>query len=473
MKSKHPGLTLWQFLAGHALTSGLCFVLIAFCVLSRLVAQEPRPFSGTGEALEKIYSPELLYGLRQAGLTDLFRSGWFIFFLIVLVLNLLFILVDRWPAVWGTLRQKAPAAVQAAQLVAPKRGGRNENYLGAEASTAIGREAFRELVQKWAARHRLRKPRPIRDEGGLTELQLAIEEHKVAPLLGWIAHLAAIGILLGVLAGALFGFEGRMIVEEGMPARHLEVLRGADPRWPAWVQDGMVMPGFRNPGFEVQLAHFDSKPRLELRFLSKHGVSTGDVGVNEPARYRGLSFLYRSHQPTNQPSFLISVMEGDAPESVRFSGVVPGREYELEGASFKIISAGMDEEGGFGPSVQVEYREDGSDPERFWIFKNHPAFDKARRKISRFHFVYEGSQPRMSATLQVVRDPGAPWVLGSGIVFFLALAGWAAFAHHRYWFCWKPSKAWIVGASERLLLFAPRFEKITRELRKALEGPSS
>jgi hypothetical protein len=123
-----------------------------------------------------------------------------------------------------------------------------------------------------------------------------------------------------------------------------------------------------------------------------------------------------------------------------------------------------------GAGVEIEYKEAGKSPQRFWIFADFPDYDFAHRKRSAQHFTLTGLRDRTAAELAVGREPGARLLWGG--LMIAALLFWVALARpeERFWIRWSPSKdaspmnVEFVGWSARPVFFEPRFFKLASQL---------
>ena len=149
--------------------------------------------------------------------------------------------------------------------------------------------------------------------------------------------------------------------------------------------------------------------------------------------------------------------------------IKPGDLYRIDGnAAFKVlqIEANMME---LGPGAKIQYwpTRATKKPTEFWIFKNLPGFDFAHRRDAGLNFVLDSVRPKYATGLSVARDPGV-WIvwIGSGILtlaLFIALYT----CHSRYWVAWTRETGFVVvGWSNKLFLFEPRFEKFKAAFEK-------
>lgn len=452
-----PWMAVVSALASPRITTALLVAVLLFCVAGSWLPQE-----GTdSRPLEKIFQPEVLYALRSAQLTDLFRSGWFFFVLILLILNLLISMALHLPEALRLALRATPGTVPAAaKAAAAKRG---DQYVSFETPSQIGREQFRDLVSAWA-RLKVGKAVAVRDEGGLNELQMAAQSGRLSGVALWIAHLSLLMIIGGAALEFLRGFDGLVTLVEGSKVSYVQILRGSHPKWPVLGSRGDSLHGFHDPGFEIEASRFERTPdqvRTQLSFRRKGGLPESRiVALNAPAEFGGLRFVQAGFEPTAQLKLNLSLTERTGEEAgaqLEMRGIFQDRTYELDGASFRILE--LQDAPDTGLSARIEYAEGQSTPQRFWVFQKHPGYDAAHRKGSRYHFTLGSSEPRFSTTLRVSRNPGLGLLAAGSVILALSLVLSTLVAHHRYWFIWKPGHVSVLAASSRPFLFSPDFER--------------
>ena len=467
------GSALWQALVSPRFTLALFLALIFLALLGTLFAQ-----SGTSlVALEKIYDPEVLYFLKVAGLTDIFHSIWFIFILTLIGLNQFCVLIDRIPRAWNDAVRPSPAAIQSEQV-----WKKPVNGIAAEIATEISREKFRELIHKWC-KGRLSKPRAIRDEGGLTELQLSAQEGRFSRFTVLFAHLGLLVLIAGGVIEGLGGFEGQLTLDEGDRVNYIQILRGNSQKWPVLNKMGHEIAGFFEPGFEIELTHFNpsfypgtQQPQQLTSSVSFYqggkSVAQREVRVNEPVLFKGLRFFQGAFSRTAQTklSLKISSTEGLEKEERAYPALLQGQKYDLEGASFHIDEIQETEAMGF--SFHVEYKEDHGEVQHFWIFQKFPQYDEVHRRKSRYHFSMpkEGLpvEPRYTATLKIGRNPGLAWIFAGALIFVFGLLASTLFSANSFRFVWKAGKVRVFGESQRPSLFEPEFLRSAQQIRREL-----
>ncbi|MCM2280155.1 MAG: cytochrome c biogenesis protein ResB [Oligoflexia bacterium] len=420
--SSRPGLL--RTFAGPGFSAAVLLAGIGVCVLGLVIPQDPT----SPVPLEKIFTPEILYPLRKAGFTDIFHSGWFIFVLLLGVLNLL------------------------AGAVAAFRSGsrRPEDALRADFSSTLGKEGFRALVAEFC-RGRFRPTRVAREEKGSGELLLSAQEGRFSRFFPVLARVSGLVLLGGIAAGIIGGFEGQVVLNEGAPAvRELQVGRGRLRR------------DFSFQAVRVQ-RDGGGRSRIQL-FEGGEPVKALEVAEGRPARFGGFTFFQGAIGTNARTLQRFSVEDREAGVTRGLEGESGAGALELPGASVRIL--GLDQNSETGPSAQLEYREGSGPAERFWVFVNYPKYDAIHRKKSRYVFVYEGARPGYSTELRIVREPGAAVMAfaAGALALFLLLTLLAPGG--RYWFSRKGGRISLLAEAPWPVLLEPRFELV----RKAFEA---
>ena len=467
-RQDHP---LWKGLASVRLGVALMLSMIVVSVIGIFASRQ-----------KGALSPLQSYTLEQLGLSDVFHSGWFIFILFLLVLNLSAMLLIRWPVIWKQITQGLPHPVNVKQITGAKR---SERYVFLDLQSAIPREQFRDFVVKWA-KSRVGKPMVLSDEGGLNELQLVSQKGKLSLLFLWLAHLAVVVLLLGAAISVLTSFEGRMTVEEGSKVGFIEVRRGSPGEWPPLKEGGQVIPGFYEPGFEIECSRVDveyypetDQPKSISSWLNftqgGKEVFSRKVTVNHPIQFAGMSFMQSAFARAGTAGAVLMIHDRVGNSDEKIPRAAKGATYKIGASSVKILDvqdgpSGKSQDSGddLGSALHLEYTEAGQKPESFWIFQRHPGFDPAHRKKSRYTFKVEQIQTRFSSEILVVKDSGAPVVLAGGLLLGLSLVLGLFSSHVRYWFIWSPGRVTLVGWSSKPFLFVPRFERDGRNFQARL-----
>lgn len=495
------------------LTITLLVVLTLFCVAGSLIFQQGQ----TQVPIEKLYSATTLKWLVAFGLTDIFHSAFFIFVMLMLAMNLLACSVERLPNIWRQTFHVPPPPVSDPTLSEwTEEEARSRKYI-LDRAGAAGFESVREAkmaAMLFFTRH-FGKYTVLRDDDN--QFQLMVEKGKFSRLGVYITHLSLLMIMSGGVLGALVGFEGLMSIEEGTRVSWMQHSKGSNAWMAVMRENGVPVPGFLNLGFEVECERFEletydgSRPkafRSTLNFYENDVlVHTAKIEVNEPAVYKGITFYQASYQeigvggvdlkvyrteksrsPSSEGttgaqaklpgagmpgSGVPSMLKGQPMPKIesieRVNNVRAGELYRVDGdAAFKIVQVEKNLME-LGPAAKVQFWQTraAKTPREFWIFKNLPGFDFAHRRGQGLNFVLEDVKPKFATGLSIARDPGV-WVVWIGCAI-LTLALFVALytCHSRYWVTYTKDKGFVVvGWSNKLFLFEPRFEKFQAAFRK-------
>jgi cytochrome c biogenesis protein len=515
MTSGKKSLTdrIWTIFTSVRLTITLVLCIMALSILGTIIAQQ-----GTTQVpIENLYKPQTLKWLVYFGFTDIYHSMTFVFLLLMLAMNLIICSIERLPKVWREAFHVAPPPVGDPTLRewTPEEAKLRKYLLirlghGQFQSAREAKMAAMLFFQKQFGRYVV-----LRDSED--QFQLMVEKDKYSRLGVYITHLSLLMIMFGGATGAIVGFEGGMSIDEGSRQSWMQHIKGSKAGMKTMMENGAPVPGFLNLGFEVECEKFTletydgERPKAFKSILNfyENDVKTysAEIAVNHPTEYRGITFYQASFakqgvgsadvkvyriadaKKTRNPSSATSsstsssavggfpqlnAAKGPIPslitggampkiESVELvHSVRPNDLYRIDGnAAFKVTQLEenlMD----LGPAAKIQYFASRSDkkPEEFWIFKSLPGFDFAHRRNVPLNFVLDQVNPKFATGLSVARDPGV-WIvwIGSAILIlalFLALYT----CHSRYWVAYTKEEGFVVvGWSNKLFLFEPRYEK--------------
>jgi hypothetical protein len=457
MTPTHPAMRAWALLSGTRLTS-FC---LAFWIVLWLVAETAGFWARWHERLGALSS-----------LMD--PAKWSIPILAILVLNLL----------CATVNGLRPSQSKASTGL----GSDSEDLLRAGLETHLSPDAFGSLVREWG-RQALGKlsSGPSGIDGAETGTEaLSASRGRTSSWLRGLAHWALVVAAAGAVSLYLRGFQAKAIVEEGMRARALEWVRGPVPD--GWKRSP-DQPGRRGdptgiePGFEIERAAASSEAPVGSSVLHFYRgdrlESSLTVSPGGPARFEGLSVHLLRYVPGSSYSVRLAVTERATGKERKFAALARDERVGLESFAFRVTEI-RPETDDRGASVEIEYREAGREPQRFWVFADHPDYDFAHRKKSQQYFTLEGLRLRNAAEIAIGQEPGAEllWggLLAAAALFWLALAR----PEERVWIRWKPGAAApmsveLIGWSARPLFFERRFYRLAAQLEERIneaESPS-
>jgi cytochrome c biogenesis protein ResB len=454
--------SIWKQFTSLHVSLLLMLVIAGFSVVGIFLPQAPT----SAIPLSDIFSSDTVFFLRKTGLADVFHSRWFVGALFILILNLIAVVVDRFPAVWKESRATAIAPIELTQR---KPGRDMKSYV--EVKSAIGREEFRDLVKDFAKRRRLRlgKLQSIRDEGGFNELQLGTRTGRFSRAFSYAGHLGLLLILAGFLVDYRSGFHGQITLDEGKTASVAQLTEGDAPIW--WnpiIRDGKEVSGFYETGFEIHAERIavSQTGAATTTLRMRRGEELSEVRqtqTNAPVSFDGIRFHQGPIAKNGRFSVTLIVRpRGAQASSEQVIRLDEAQEASVDGITYKVIEVREQIEE-LGSAARIETREKGKPIERFWVFQGQPNYDVVNRKGSRHVVMIYAVRPHHSSTLLIARAPGAPWTAVGAALLFLGLLLQQLSPRNRHWYIWNEGRVAIAGHSNRKILFDPAFEKTVRE----------
>lgn len=329
------------------------------------------------------------------GLPGIYYTPWFLSPLSLLALNLLACLAHGLPQ---AIHKAARPFTGEMALTLPERG--RFTWLPEVDAPALAAETMRRELG-----------RPRQEILGETQVLFSIRG-RLRPLGPYLVHLGLVLILSGGVVGKFWGVEGRVLIHQGQVVGAFE----------------LDTPGKEQPlGFQVRLDRFQVRYyegsggtpqefRSDLTFLqggkdAAHAVCR----VNEPVRFKDYTFYQSSYGTMPRGPILLKVSRGDKSQALE----LPFRRWvHLPGGEARIMAlrvAGNLQ--GYGPAVQLAYRDGSGHPQIFWLPQKHPELAEMpgdlRLSVAPLSFHYY-------SIFQVKYDPGVWWVYGG---FLLILPG--------------------------------------------------
>ncbi|NIA04391.1 MAG: cytochrome c biogenesis protein ResB [Proteobacteria bacterium] len=401
----------WSLFSSVKLALFLLFTLATTSIIGTIVPQNNPP-----EFYIRLYGVHLAKFMQTLGVPDMYNSWWFIGLLILFSLNLIVCSLERIPNAWRLVTQDNlktnPAKLE-------KMGQREIIPLpGASMGEAVAKTASYFASRRWKAEKR--------DKDGGT---LFFAQKGAWSRFGvYLVHSSILIILVGAIIGSPtfarkffhapnFAFKGSVMLPEGKATNFVYSS-----------QNGREIP----LGFTVRCDHFDIEYysngmpkdyRAKLTVID-HGkvVLQRDIEVNNPLRYKGITFYQASYQP--YPSFIVQLTNKKT--GVAKKDVIPAREqivWKKGGASFGIIN--MQTRGQIVERIKVWFTDNQGAPSEFWIEPNREAVIKRPSG----DFLFKAKQ--LYATgLQVSKDPGV-WLVYLGCALMLSGLLVAFFMSHR------------------------------------------
>ncbi len=436
MKNSSP---LWTFFSSVKLALFTLGCLAVTSILGTVIPQKE-----TVEFYVSKYGPKTATFYQVFDITDMYSSWWFLSLLGLLTVNLIVCSIDRFPVAW---RQ-----IHADNLDAPLsriNKCRLSSSLHSQYPQAETVSKLQHILSSngWKTTSRNREEKVLLFSQKMPWSRTGV----------YFVHLSILVIFVGAGYGQLTGFKGGIMLPE---------LESSTVIYP--FQDNQPI----DLGFEIRCERFDiefypntmpKEYRSKLTILENNEVVLQkDIVVNDPLKYKGITFYQSSYQGFRDFIFNIADQEG---ESTLLTGEF---QKELTWAEKNIQFGIINLEALQDRVVRMKiWFNDGKGPaSEFWM-------DTAEQvEIIRPDTTYLFSAKQRYATgLQVAKDPGV-WIVYFGCGLMLAGLYIAFFlAHKRIWL--------IVSQHDNQTLvdlkattnknkpaFATQFEKLSEALEK-------
>jgi cytochrome c biogenesis protein len=416
MDHKEKGIfdIVFDFFRSLKLTIFLLISLAILSIIGTLIKQN----APSVEYIQR-YGIGLFNVLDFFNLFDMYRSGWFRTILVLLVVNLVACSIQRFPAVWNQIF-RGPGAKELGdsmlktlpyveRIKLSNRGGMKEDEI----------RSFLKRIFK--------DPQRIEGESSVT---FYAEKGRFSRLGVYITHLSILIILIGALAGSLYGFRGFVNILEGESVDQL-YLREKDEDIAKPIGFSIRCDDFRVTFYDLKRAEKIVKEYMSDLTVLENGkeVMKKTIEVNHPLHYKGLAFYQSSYGAIHD--LAIGVQWKNKKETallkVSEGGTVP---IPNTPASLRVLKY-SDQVHNFGEGVQVVLFKPNQEPRPFWLLKGYPKFDEQRN--DEFILSIEEVIEREYTGLQVTKDPGV-WIVWAGCsLMIIGLIVSFFFSHQRVW----------------------------------------
>ena len=396
------------------------------------------------------FGEKLAIVLELLNITNMYSSYWFQGLLILLCLNLIICTWVRLPGVLAVIRKdslkSAPRDIDDAGAVILSSG---------QSLSTLQAETISSALSSFS---------PRKAEGIDGEFLFLYEKGAWSRSGAYIVHISILLIVCGALVGKYFGYDAFVMVPEGSSEASVHQRGGEHATIPL--------------GFEIFCRNFvteyyaNGTPReyrSDLEILdSEKKVLSKSITVNNPLKYKGLTFFQSSYQPMeNEYKLMVTKKKRSAPEGAEASKIFflrPSTEQKASelGTSFKILETSSDGHG-HGP-YKLQFDDKDASPLVLTLD------DREVFSIERSEAVYTISLAQRFATgLKVVKDPGV-WIvyLGCGLMLFGLYISFFM-SHVRVWIACRRSgagmKISIAGATNKNFI---KLEQIKEKIVESL-----
>ena len=413
---KESGLVtiLYDLFRSLKLTIFLFILLAILSIIGTLITQ-----NATRSDYIQRYGLGLYEVLNFFNLFDMYHSWWFSAILLLLVINLIFCSINRFPGVWSQI-SRPPTGLEDSMLKVLPYVERVQIKTKGEAKAD---ENIRTYLKK-----RFGNPIPFEAESSIT---LFSEKGRFSRLGVYITHLSLLIILIGGILGSLYGFKGHVEILERETVDQI-FLRIKDQEVPKPIDFSVRCDDFKITYYDLpgrKEKHVKEYTSLLTILENGKEVLKKTVQVNHPLHYKGLAFYQANYGTVHD--VILGIQWRSKKEKTTFKGP--------EGVTVPVPNSNnlirvlqyTPQVHNFGEGVQVVLFKPNQEPRPFWLLKAFPKFDEQRQ--DEFILTFEGDSPREYTGLQVTKDPGV-WVvwIGCGLMIFGLIVSFF-FSHQRVW----------------------------------------
>lgn len=409
---------IWKFLASIKLSAVLITTIAATSIIGTFIPQN--------KALAEYYHA---YGERlfvlfyHLGFYDLFSSRWFTALLILLAINLIVCSIERFNKNYKIIFPKTPAFPESLF---------EKSRAKAEFKLEQQPDQIKTIFTDWLKQ----RYSYTRVENNEHYVRIFAEKGRWSRLGVYIIHISVLILLFGGLIGGMFGYQAFVQIPEGESRSTAKILNS----------DQEVDFGFevRCDAFSVTF-YPSGQPkeyRSDLVILDDgQEVYRKSIIVNDPLRYKGLTFYQSSYSPLIPDADYFK----DKTISLQFELRETGFTYIKQAGIGQVIelpeNMGYFELTGYlpryifsnirdiGPSFIGTYTNSQGEISEIIIPVQHPRFDNMRG--GEFIVSVHNFQQRFVTGLQVTRDPGVPIVYWGFVMIIVGFCVTFFFYHQR------------------------------------------
>jgi len=406
-KKKKFGSTngVWKFFTSVKLTVSLLLILAATSVIGTLIPQNASDafyLQKYGEVFSSIF--------KGLDIIDMYHSWWFLTLLGLLAVNIIVCSIDKLQTNWKII---FPGKVSF-NLDRFNRSSSAHRF-DSDKDPGTLEKACRDLMESTVGSVSIQK-----DDGGNA---LFAEKGRWTRLGVYVVHMSILFMLAGAVIGSQLGFKGFVNIPEGATTDTIQARTGQHKHIPL---------GFSVRCNNFSVSFYDTGQPKEFKSnltLIENGreVLTRDIIVNDPLRYKGISFYQSNYGTASAKNIHLKYTSRDSglvyEKTLSFHEALTlpesGGQLILDrftnGYQFRGHNLG---EGFVGHIVP----ENGPEKEIF-LSVRFPTFDKMRQ--GKFAFEVAGFDKKYYTGLQVNKDPGV-WYVYLG--FILMIVGcWITF----------------------------------------------
>ncbi|CAB1079939.1 hypothetical protein JY97_04785 [Alkalispirochaeta odontotermitis] len=395
--SADPLSKIWNFFTSVKLTIVLLLSLAVTSIIGTLIPQNEDPqayFEAFGGVFYQLFN--------LLDLFDMYHSWWFQLLIMLLTINIIVCSIDRISSNRGVLFVRNP------KFKLPRfRSIKHRREFSITAEPLQARDIYQAYISR-----RFRHSHVEATDNGFA---IYGEKGRWTRFGVYTVHMSVVLLLIGGLIGSKFGFDGYVNIAEGESAQTIRL---------------RSKPQMVNLGFEVRCDDFDvsfydngapKEFRSTLTILEQgRPVLTKDIIVNDPLRYKGISFYQASYGTLASRGVVLS-----------FTSAKTGKVYK-KNATMNVPLELPEKLGTFEMKRFIQSAEfrghnigdayigiltpPGGDPVQVTLPLRFPTFDKMRK--GNLVVAVVENIPRFYTGLQVAKDPGV-WVVYCGFILMI------------------------------------------------------
>jgi len=413
---KEKGLVdiLYDLFRSLKLTISLLILLAILSIIGTMITQN----ATRAEYIQR-YGVRLYEVLNFFNLFDMYHSWWFSAILLLLVINLITCSIQRLPGILTQVFRKPDTYELKDSML------KGIPYVEkVQISNPLGREGEIQshFIKKWST-----MPNRIETESAIT---LYSEKGRFSRLGVPITHLSILIILIGGIAGSLFGFRGFVNILEGETVDRI-YLKVKDEEVSKPIGFSVRCDDFKITYYDLPRPEKHVKEYTSTLSILESGkeVLRKSVEVNHPLHYKGLAFYQSSYGTLRDVTLGIQWKNKKEKELLK---ALEGETLSIPNSDTRVqLLRYVPQIHNFGEGVQLVLFKPNQEPRAFWVLKDSRKFDPQNNND--FVLTFEGVSSKEYTGLQVTKDPGV-WIvwIGSGLMIFGLIVSFF-FSHQRVW----------------------------------------
>ncbi|OQY02471.1 MAG: cytochrome C biogenesis protein ResB [Desulfobacteraceae bacterium 4572_130] len=414
MKNKniYTNNVVWQFFASIKLAVVILFFLAATSIIGTFIPQNASSafyYQKYGEIIYKIFSILNIF--------DMYHAWWFLMLLGLLIINLIVCSINRLNFVWKIIfPENIVFNVERFRKIKEKYkfvSKKNINELKGQYKTFLEKK-FKKVIIK-------------NTENGVA---FFIETKRWTRLGAYIVHFSILLLLFGVIIGSLFGFKGFVQIPEGKTIDTVKIRKNSK----------IQKLGFKVKCNKFDVSFYDNGSPAEYKsnitiFENKKQILIKDIIVNDPLKYKGITFYQSSYGTTSIKQVSIAIINPRTKKTY-IKQISQGQEIILpekrgKFVFYKFVNSYNFHGHNLGETFIGKYIDNNEKAFKIIIPLKFPLFDKMRK--GHFIFKIKELEKKYYTGLQVTKDPGV-WYVYAGFIFMI-IGCWITFFLSHQSFC--------------------------------------